>query len=68
MPDQYQFSHTRWTHTYLWLSVFEHVEAAHHDAWSTKQVTQFNVDIPVNPGPVLVAVSHWGFWELSDAV
>ena len=31
-------------------------------------MTQFNVDIPVNPGPVLVAVSHWGFGELSDAV
>jgi len=56
------------TYTYLWLSVLEDVEATHNYAWSTKQVAQFNIDVPMNPGPVLVAMSHWSFGELSDAV
>jgi hypothetical protein len=31
-------------------------------------MAQFDVDVPMNPGPVLVTVSHWSFRELSDAV
>jgi len=31
-------------------------------------VTQFNIDVPMNPGPVLMAVSYWSFGELSDTV
>ena len=31
-------------------------------------MTQLNVDVPVNPRPVFVAVSYWGFGELSDTV
>jgi hypothetical protein len=31
-------------------------------------MAQFDVDVPVDPGPVLVAMSHWSFGELSDAV
>lgn len=31
-------------------------------------MTQFNVDVPMDPGPVLLAVSHRSFGELSDAV
>lgn len=56
------------SYTYLWLSILEDIEATHSYARSTKQVAQFNVDVPVDPGPVLVAMSHWSFGELSDAV
>jgi hypothetical protein len=55
-------------HTYLWLSVLEHVEATHGNAGSTKQMTKFNIDVPVNPGPVFMPVSHWRLGELSDTV
>jgi hypothetical protein len=54
--------------TYLWLSVFEDIKATHKNTRSTKQMAQFDVDVPVDPGPVLVAVSHWSFGKLSDAV
>jgi hypothetical protein len=31
-------------------------------------MAQFDVDVPVYPSPVLVAMSHWSFGKLSDAV
>jgi hypothetical protein len=55
-------------YTYLWLGVFKDVETTHENTRSTKQMAQFDVDVPVNPSPVLVAVSHWSFGELSDTV
>jgi hypothetical protein len=55
-------------YTYLWLGIFKDVEATHEDTRSTKQMAQFDVDVPVDPSPVLVAVSHWSFRELSNTV
>jgi hypothetical protein len=54
--------------TYLWLSVLEDVEATHDNARSTKQMTQLDIDMPVNPSPVLVTVSDWSLGELPDTV
>jgi hypothetical protein len=53
---------------YLWLSVLEDVEATHDNVRSTKQMTQLDVNVPVNPGPVLVTVSDWSLGELPDTV
>jgi hypothetical protein len=54
--------------TYLWLSVFEDVEATHNNARSAKQMSQLDIDVPVNPSPVLMTVSDRSLGELSDTV
>lgn len=55
-------------YTYLWLGVLEDVEASHNNARSSEQVRLFDVDVPVNPGPILLTMSDWSLWELSDTV
>lgn len=54
--------------TYLGLSVFEDVKAPHGDARRFEQVGHFDINVPVNPGPVFMAMSDWSFGEFSDAV
>ena len=55
-------------YTYLWLSILEDIKASHSDTRGTKQVRKFDVNVPVDPGPVLLAMSDWCFRELSDTV
>jgi hypothetical protein len=68
VTNQSQSTHLEGICTYLWLGVLEDIEATHKNTRSTKQMAQFDVDVPVDPGPVLVTMSHRSLGELSDTV